>query len=229
MVQIVYLALVLGTAGWTAWRAVRDRGTPERFRGPAFRALAVALAACGSGLMVHRYPEGRRARSRLRGDRNCLRRRDAGRAWAPAGAGLVAELAPQRRVAVICGDARFVHRAAGDATSRPGLAARRCTRPSGRLGTIAFAYGLRQLARAPLRISRRRRPRRMAGARRSPPCGAPFIVTLARAILRIAPVDLRWRPPLVQKAGIHFSGTPSKSGYAGYAHPGVFIRQYCSR
>ena len=52
MVQIVYLALVLGTAGWTAWRAVRDRGAPERFRGPAFRALAVAMAACGSGLMV---------------------------------------------------------------------------------------------------------------------------------------------------------------------------------
>ena len=44
MAQIVYLALVLGTAGWTAWRAVRDRAAPERFRGPVFRALAVAMA-----------------------------------------------------------------------------------------------------------------------------------------------------------------------------------------
>ena len=58
MAQIVYLSLVLGTAGWTAWRAVRDRGAPERFRGPAFRALAVAMAACGSGLMVIEIVKG---------------------------------------------------------------------------------------------------------------------------------------------------------------------------
>ena len=52
MVQIAYLALVLATAGWTAWRAVRERHAPQRFRGPAFRVLAGAMAACGSGLMV---------------------------------------------------------------------------------------------------------------------------------------------------------------------------------
>jgi hypothetical protein len=52
MVQLVYLALVLGTAGWTAWRAIRDREAPARFRGPVFRLLAIAMATCGSGLMV---------------------------------------------------------------------------------------------------------------------------------------------------------------------------------
>jgi len=52
MLQLVYLALVLGTAGWTAWRAIRDRSAPQRFRGPVFRVLAVAMAGCGTGLMV---------------------------------------------------------------------------------------------------------------------------------------------------------------------------------
>ncbi|SRR5579871_754410 len=52
IVQILYLGLVLGTAGWTAWRAVRDRSSPERFRGPVFRTLAVAMAAGGTALMA---------------------------------------------------------------------------------------------------------------------------------------------------------------------------------
>src|SRR5215475_12705385 len=52
MAQIGYLALVLGTAGWTAWRAVRDRNAPHRFRGAVFRTLAVAMATCGAGLLV---------------------------------------------------------------------------------------------------------------------------------------------------------------------------------
>ena len=52
LVQIIYLGLVLGTAAWTAWRAVCDRESPERFRGPLFRALAMAMAASGTGLML---------------------------------------------------------------------------------------------------------------------------------------------------------------------------------
>src|SRR5215510_13425108 len=40
LLQLVYLALVVATAGWTAWRAVRDRRHLERFRGPVFRVFA---------------------------------------------------------------------------------------------------------------------------------------------------------------------------------------------
>jgi uncharacterized membrane protein len=39
LAQLAYLALVVATAGWTAWRAVRDRAEPARFRGPVFRGL----------------------------------------------------------------------------------------------------------------------------------------------------------------------------------------------
>jgi hypothetical protein len=49
--RLVYLSLVVAAAGWTAWRAVRDRRAPDRFRGPVFRGLAVALAASGVALM----------------------------------------------------------------------------------------------------------------------------------------------------------------------------------
>ena len=58
VVQLAYLALVVATAGWTAWRAVRDRRAPERFRGPVFRTLAVAMAASGAGLMALGIVEG---------------------------------------------------------------------------------------------------------------------------------------------------------------------------
>ena len=52
VVQLVYLVLVVAAAGWTAWRAIRDRATPERFTGPVFRALAVGLTGMGVLLMV---------------------------------------------------------------------------------------------------------------------------------------------------------------------------------
>jgi hypothetical protein len=52
LAQLAYLALVVATAGWTAWRAMRDRGSPERYRGRVFRGLAVAMAAAGAALMV---------------------------------------------------------------------------------------------------------------------------------------------------------------------------------
>ena len=52
VVQLVYLVLVVAAAGWTAWRAIRDRATPERFTGPGFRALAVGLTGMGVLLMV---------------------------------------------------------------------------------------------------------------------------------------------------------------------------------
>lgn len=52
VVQLVYLAVVLSTAGWTAWRAVQDRGDVIRFTGPVYRALAGTLLGLGSVLMV---------------------------------------------------------------------------------------------------------------------------------------------------------------------------------
>ena len=58
LAELAYLALVLGTAGWTAWRAVRDRAAPERFRGPVFRTLAVAMSLSGAGLMLLGIVEG---------------------------------------------------------------------------------------------------------------------------------------------------------------------------
>jgi len=58
LAQLAYLALVVATAGWTAWRAVRDRADPARFRGPVFRALAAAMAAAGSALMLRALVAG---------------------------------------------------------------------------------------------------------------------------------------------------------------------------
>jgi len=52
LVQLVYLSLVVAAAGWTAWRAVRDRDDPARFRGPVFRAIAVALTAAALALFA---------------------------------------------------------------------------------------------------------------------------------------------------------------------------------
>lgn len=48
--QLLYLTLVFITAAWTAWRAVRDRQDPARYRGLVFRTLAFAMA--GSGLLL---------------------------------------------------------------------------------------------------------------------------------------------------------------------------------
>src|SRR5262245_50458254 len=45
--QLGYLALVTVTAGWTAWRAIRDRAEPRRFRGPAFKTLMVLMLLSG--------------------------------------------------------------------------------------------------------------------------------------------------------------------------------------
>ena len=50
--QLGYLALVVTTAAWTAWRAMRDRGTPERFRGPVFKTLAALMFISGAALLV---------------------------------------------------------------------------------------------------------------------------------------------------------------------------------
>jgi hypothetical protein len=50
--QLGYLGLVVTTAAWTAWRAIRDRGAPERFRGPVFRTLAGLMLGTGALLLV---------------------------------------------------------------------------------------------------------------------------------------------------------------------------------
>lgn len=52
IVQLVYLGLLVAAAGWTAWRAIRDRGDPAAFRGPVFRLLAVALSGMACLLLV---------------------------------------------------------------------------------------------------------------------------------------------------------------------------------
>ncbi len=52
IVQLVYLGIVFGAAAWTAWRAVKDKREPDRFRGPVFKALGGALVAFGALLMV---------------------------------------------------------------------------------------------------------------------------------------------------------------------------------
>ena len=142
MAQIVYLSLVLGTAGWTAWRAVRDRGTPERFRGPVFRALAVAMAACGSGLMVIGI---------LKGDVLAVGFAVIGIVY---GGAMLGELgrppAPDwwlnwhlNGVSLLFAatHASFIGLLARNLA--PGLAGE-AMHPLTQLGTIAFAYGLRQ-------------------------------------------------------------------------------------
>lgn len=50
MLQFAYLTIVLTAAGWTAWRAIRDKRDPEGFRGVWFRTLAYALT--GSGVLL---------------------------------------------------------------------------------------------------------------------------------------------------------------------------------
>lgn len=52
LVQLFYLSLVVAAAGWTAWRAIRDRRDATRFRGPVFVGLAVALTGMAVLLMV---------------------------------------------------------------------------------------------------------------------------------------------------------------------------------
>jgi hypothetical protein len=52
LLQLVYLGLVVATAGWTAWRAVVDRGDPDRYRGAVFRSLASCLFAAGVALLI---------------------------------------------------------------------------------------------------------------------------------------------------------------------------------
>lgn len=48
---LAYLSLVFATAGWTAWRAVRDRDDVTAFRGPVFRGLGLAMVLAG-GLLL---------------------------------------------------------------------------------------------------------------------------------------------------------------------------------
>src|SRR5262245_65006862 len=51
LLQLVYLGLVVATAGLTAWRAVVDRGDPTRYRGTVFRILACCLFGSGVALL----------------------------------------------------------------------------------------------------------------------------------------------------------------------------------
>jgi hypothetical protein len=52
LIQLVYLSIVVGAAGWTSWRAVKDKNDPDRFRGIVFRILGTALLGLGVLLMV---------------------------------------------------------------------------------------------------------------------------------------------------------------------------------
>ena len=52
LLQLVYLGLVVTTAGWTAWRAVVDRNDPDRYRGTTFRILAGCLFGAGIALLI---------------------------------------------------------------------------------------------------------------------------------------------------------------------------------
>ena len=52
LLQLVYLGLVVTTAGWTAWRAVVDRSDPNRYRGTVFRLLANCLFGAGVALLI---------------------------------------------------------------------------------------------------------------------------------------------------------------------------------
>jgi hypothetical protein len=57
--QLGYLALVTVTAGWTAWRAIRIRAAPERFRGPVFKTLALLMLASGAAILALGLSTGR--------------------------------------------------------------------------------------------------------------------------------------------------------------------------
>jgi hypothetical protein len=47
-VRLGYLMLIVATAIWIAWRAIRDKQHVERFAGPVFRALATAMGLFGT-------------------------------------------------------------------------------------------------------------------------------------------------------------------------------------
>ncbi|MEZ5931335.1 MAG: hypothetical protein R3F54_05195 [Alphaproteobacteria bacterium] len=52
IVQLLYLSVVVAAAGWTAWRAVRDRDDLQAFRGPIYVGLALVLSAMAVLLLV---------------------------------------------------------------------------------------------------------------------------------------------------------------------------------
>ena len=117
-----YLALVAGAAGWTAWRAVRDRRAPKLSRGPVFRAIALALAASGGALMVAAIVQwdvltlGFAAIGIVYGGAML------GTLGAAAAGGLVVELAPERGQPALRRGARLVR---GAALARAAAAVRR--------------------------------------------------------------------------------------------------------
>lgn len=47
-----YLLVLTATATWQLWRAVRDRGSVERYTGPVYRALAFANIASGAAVLL---------------------------------------------------------------------------------------------------------------------------------------------------------------------------------
>lgn len=49
---LLYLIVITGTAVWAAWRAIRDRRTPERFFGRSYRALALLNLATGAAVLM---------------------------------------------------------------------------------------------------------------------------------------------------------------------------------
>ena len=52
IVQLLYLSVIVSAAGWTAWRAIRDKRDPDAFRGPVFVVLACMLSGMAALLMV---------------------------------------------------------------------------------------------------------------------------------------------------------------------------------
>jgi uncharacterized membrane protein len=47
-----YLLLLVGTACWSAWRAIRDRGDRRRYFGPIYWIFAITVFGYGAGLVV---------------------------------------------------------------------------------------------------------------------------------------------------------------------------------
>lgn len=52
IVQLLYLSVVVAAAGWTAWRAIRDRDDVDAFRGPVYVGLSVLLSVMAVTLLV---------------------------------------------------------------------------------------------------------------------------------------------------------------------------------
>ncbi len=52
IVQLLYLTVVVAAAGWTAWRAIRDRNDVDAFRGTVYIGLAVVLSVMALMLLV---------------------------------------------------------------------------------------------------------------------------------------------------------------------------------